>query len=138
MNVVLKKSHDEEYGELLAKYCPRVIQSERQYKRVRKQARELIFLGSAINPAQVEIAKLLGILIQIYEREHYHVDTSKVTPLRKLKHLMESNGHRAKDLWDVIGDKGTVSKILSGERQISKAHAQRLAAFYHVTPALFI
>jgi HTH-type transcriptional regulator/antitoxin HigA len=138
MNVVIKATPELNYAALLKKYCPRVIETKRDYRRMCKQASELLLLGDEISEEEILIVKLLGTLIQAYEREHFNFGTEDVTPLRVLKHLMEANEHTARDLWDVIADKGTISKILSGQRSISKAQAKKLAAFYHVTPALFI
>ncbi len=52
--------------------------------------------------------------------------------------MMENQGHTAKDLWGIIGDKGTVSKVLNEHRSISKLQAKQLGKFYDVSPAVFI
>lgn len=51
---------------------------------------------------------------------------------------MESRELTAKDLWDVFGSKGVTSEVLSGKRSISKTHIKKLAAFFNVSPELFI
>jgi HTH-type transcriptional regulator/antitoxin HigA len=131
------KIDDKKYRNLLGHCLPRVIETKGQHEYMLNRLEELMSDENK-TPEEIELAKLIGTLIEAYENKHYAIDTSKVTPLRRLKHLMEANGHRPKDLWEVIGDKGTLSKILNGERQISKAQAKRLAVFYHASPAFFI
>lgn len=43
-----------------------------------------------------------------------------------------------KDIWPVLGNKGSATEVLSGRRSISKAHAKRLAEFFHVPIDLFV
>jgi hypothetical protein len=38
---------------------------------------------------------------------------------------------------DVFGSKGIASEVLSGKRELSKAHIQRLSEKFHVSPGLF-
>lgn len=138
MSAVIKKTSGEKYALLLGKYLPRVIETEAQYRRARKELRKFLLAGDNLAQEEVDFVKLLGLVIEDYEDRNYKIDVSEVTPLRKLKYLMGEHGHKAKDLWGVVADKGTISKILSGQRAISKAHAKRLAVLYHVTPAVFI
>ena len=71
----------------------------------------------------------LARLIADYEEIRFAKDRVPLTPLDMLEHMMEEHNHTAKDLWEVIGDKGTVSKILKGDRSISKSQAKRLGVF---------
>jgi HTH-type transcriptional regulator / antitoxin HigA len=43
-----------------------------------------------------------------------------------------------KDLWKLFAPKGITSEVFHGTRAISKTQAKKLAAFFHVTPDLFI
>ena len=51
---------------------------------------------------------------------------------------MEARNLTQKDLWKLFGSKGITSEVFHGKRSISKAQAKKLAAFFHVTPDLFI
>lgn len=55
-----------------------------------------------------------------------------------LPDLMESSGLSAKDLLPILGTRGRVSEVLSGQRSISKEQAKKLAAAFHVMADLFI
>jgi HTH-type transcriptional regulator/antitoxin HigA len=45
---------------------------------------------------------------------------------------------RQRDLIPVFGSSSVVSDVLNGKRSISKAHARKLAEFFHVPAGLFI
>ncbi len=67
------------------------------------------------------------------------VQLPKSTPAKVLEFLMESNEHRITDLANKeIADKGTLSKILSGQIKVSNEVAKRLADLYGVSPLVFI
>jgi len=71
-----------------------------------------------------------------YDRKHYPLSPSQ--PHKMVAFLLEQRGLEPHDLWPVLGSKGRVSEMLSGRRAISKAHAKKLAAFFHVPIDLFI
>lgn len=78
----------------------------------------------------------MTVLVQRFEQERYplgHAD-----PLDALKSLVEERGLRQADLLPVFGSRSVASDVLNGKRGISKAHARRLADFFHVSPSLFI
>jgi HTH-type transcriptional regulator/antitoxin HigA len=51
---------------------------------------------------------------------------------------MESRDLRQRDLVSVFGSSSVVSDALNGKRSISKAHARKLAEYFHVPASLFI
>ncbi len=59
-------------------------------------------------------------------------------PLDALRILMQDRDLRQRDLIPVFGSSSVVSDVLNGKRSISKAHARRLADFFHVPASLFI
>ena len=54
-----------------------------------------------------------------------------------VRHLMDTKGLRQVDLLDVFGTASVVSEVLSGKRELSKAHIAKLSDRFHVSPALF-
>ncbi len=60
------------------------------------------------------------------------------TPLEVLKFLMDQNGLRPVDMVDVFGSRAVASQVLNGAREISKAHARRLADRFHLSVEAFI
>lgn len=133
MNTV-KKSYVESRVEKL----PEVISSDKEYARIMNILRPLMMRHLYLNAEERKLLRKILKLVVKYEDTRFTMHKEPVSPLDMLKFNMENHGHTAKDLWDVIGDKGTVSKILSGKRAISKAQAKRLGEFYYLSPALFI
>ena len=82
------------------------------------------------------LAELLTLLIDDYEEKHHPLP--RVSPNESLNALMEERGLKHKDIWPVLGNKGSATEVLSGRRGISKAQAKRLAEFFHVPIDLFV
>jgi HTH-type transcriptional regulator / antitoxin HigA len=123
------------YPQLLAEFVPQAIDSEAEYDRALAIAERLTFKQDKTS-AEIKLLKLIVILIEDYETEHYPMDN--VTPHELLQHLMESNNTRQADLVDLIGSRGVVSEVVNGKRAISKAQAKALGEFFDVSPGLFI
>ena len=121
-----------------AEKLPSAIFSDQEYHRILKTINVLMKRHLTLSPQEGKLLRKLAQLVEKYQEIRFPELHEPVPPLDMLKFNMENHGHTAKDLWDVIGDKGTVSKILSGKRAISKAQAKRLGEFYAISPALFI
>ena len=127
--------NEKTYGQLLRRTLPHVIRTEEEHERL---ANELLRLDERENPSveERELAELLTVLIDEYEERRYPI--RKAEPRQTLRHLMEARGLTQKDLWKVFGSKGITSEVFHGKRAVSKAHAKRLATFFHVGADLFI
>jgi HTH-type transcriptional regulator/antitoxin HigA len=123
------------YPQLLAEFVPQAIDSEAEYDRALAIAERLTFKKDRTE-AEIKFLKLLVVLIEDYEAEHYPMDD--VASHELLQHLMESNGTRQADLVGLIGSRGVVSEVVNGKRAISKAQAKALGEFFSVSPGLFI
>lgn len=123
----------EVYAELLTHYQPTIIESEEKYNEMIAAAEEL--MAKEKSPEAVEILKLLAVIIGVYES---NVCIVANLPHENLKHLMESNHLKQKDLVGIIGSTGVVSDLMNGKRSISKTQAKALGDVFHVSPALFI
>jgi HTH-type transcriptional regulator / antitoxin HigA len=123
------------YPQLLAEFVPQAIDSEAEYDRALAIAERLTFKQDK-TVAEIKLLKLIVVLIEDYETEHYPMDN--VTPHELLQHLMESNNTRQADLVGLIGSRGVVSEVVNGKRAISKAQAKALGEFFNVSPGLFI
>lgn len=125
------------YGKLLAKMQPQPIHSEEDYDRAIEAITELMEHGEDnLSPEETSLLEMMSILVERYEQEHYPIAPSR--PGEVVQFLMEQRGLRQHDLAKVLGSKSHVSKILSGKRDPSKEQAKKLAACFHVSPALFI
>ncbi len=81
------------------------------------------------------LLEIVGTLIEAYENE-YMPDT-EVSPIERLKYLMEEHGLKQKDLRE-LGSPGVISEILSGKRDLNKRHIKALARRFNCSPAVFI
>jgi HTH-type transcriptional regulator/antitoxin HigA len=123
------------YARLLSKTRPRVLRTDEDLDHFTE---ELLRLDGLEKPSreEQELAALLTALVERYEEEHYPI--RQATPVETIRFLLEQRNLRDKDLWPIVGSKSHTSEILSGKREIGKAMAGRLAAFFHVDPDLFV
>lgn len=87
---------------------------------------------------QADYLATLTELVAKYDAEHYRAELSSATPLDRLNYLLEQNGMNASALGDLLKNRSLGSKILRGERELSKAHIRILADRFKVSPALFL
>jgi HTH-type transcriptional regulator/antitoxin HigA len=125
------------YGELLARVQPHPIKDDREYDRLVAEVGRLMERGEPnLSAEETSLLEMLSILIEEYDRKHYPLAPAQ--PHKMLTFLLEQRGLEAHDLWPVLGSKSRVSEILSGKRAISKAHAKKLALFFHVPVDILI
>src|SRR5262249_18596242 len=133
-----KEFNTQKYAKLLARTQPRPIRDEEEYDRTVAAVNALVDKGEDnLTPEEGELLELLSILIEDYDDVHYPIP-KVATPLDFLKHFMEARGVQPKDLWEVFGARSTTSQVLSGKREISKAHARKLAEYFKVSADFFI
>jgi HTH-type transcriptional regulator/antitoxin HigA len=124
------------YGKLLARTLPRVIKTTEENDRMIAELEKLDTRGRPLTPEEENLAELMTLLVRQFEETKYplgHAD-----PIDALRILMEDHGFRQRDLIPVFGSSSVVSDVLNGKRSISKAHARKLAEFFHVPASLFI
>lgn len=122
------------YGDLLSEMQPEVVRSEEQNQRYIQSLEELIG-QKVISPAQDKLIALLTLLVEDYEDKRHPLP--EAGPLDVIRHLMEANHLRQKDLADVFGTESIVSDVLNGKRDLAKEHIRRLSKRFHVSPAIF-
>jgi HTH-type transcriptional regulator / antitoxin HigA len=81
------------------------------------------------------LVEALGELIQTYEKRQTPMPEAE--PREVLRYLMKEYGLKQTDLAGIVSQ-GTISDILSGRREISRALAKKLAAKFHVSAAVFL
>lgn len=125
-----------DYPALCAHFEPRPIRSASHYRRT-LAARE--FLQSQRERRtwdQQDYLELLELLINRYEGI---IPASKPSPLMLLRQLVEQHRLRKTDLSRILGKSLSLcSMILSGQRQITRAHAERLGKYFKIGPELFL
>jgi HTH-type transcriptional regulator / antitoxin HigA len=126
---------DREYAKLLATTQPKEIETEEENEFYLAEVAKLMQLGESLSPAQERLLKLLVNLIESFEDRHYQLKSA--TPLEVLTELVNDRELKQKDLLPVFGSQGIASEVLSGKREISKAHAKALGNFFKVSPTIF-
>jgi HTH-type transcriptional regulator / antitoxin HigA len=130
---------EREYVELLSKHPPHAIQARQAYDEVMREIETLAIRGAARSEAETEYYRVLCALVGDYERSLGADQWPKTAPLDALRELMELQGVTQSNIAKVLGgDRAAASSILSGRRQISKAQAKKLAAFFRLDAGVFI
>ena len=124
------------YGKLLARALPRVIETRKENERMIAELEKLDTRGRPLTPEEDQLAQLMTVLIKQFEAAHYPLGHAK--PVEALRVLMQDRALRQRDLIPIFGSSSVVSDVLSEKRSISKAHARKLAEFFHVPVSLFI
>lgn len=70
----------------------------------------------------------------VYDDEHDAAEADAITPLDLLKGLLDDHGMTTSDLGRLLCDRTIGSKILRGDRQVSKAHARILGEHFKLDP----
>jgi HTH-type transcriptional regulator/antitoxin HigA len=81
-------------------------------------------------------ADILGLLIDEYEKKHYHIDAPD--PIEAIKIRMEEMQLKQVDLADVIGGKNRVSEVLNRKRKLTVEMIRNLTIRLNLSPGLLI
>jgi HTH-type transcriptional regulator / antitoxin HigA len=88
-----------------------------------------------LSPEQRDYLNILGMLVQEYEAQH--VPIPDISGIELLKVLITDRGMKQKDLVPIFKTESIVSAVLSGQRNLTVEHIEKLAAFFHISPAVF-
>lgn len=115
---------------------PRPIRDEADYDNAIDVLDALV--GHDLNQDQLDYVEVMTTLVGMYEDKHHAIDTSDFRGLDALKYLLEQNEMTASDLGNLLGNRSLGSKILRGERELSKRHLRILAERFKVDAGLFL
>ncbi len=124
------------YAELLAGVLPRVIENDTEFARVTRNVEPLLDKGNRRSREEEAVCRLLLKLIDDYQTSHQLI--SRLKPNEALQALLEARNLRQADLLPIFGSRSRISDAVNGKREMSKAHARKLAEFFRVSPDLFI
>lgn len=124
-----------EYAHLLSEALPHVIHNEPENERC-TAVLDTLLRKKRRTAEEKRLGELLTLLIEEYEEKRFAV-RHPAGPIDILRHLMDANGLRQVDLLDVFGTASVASEVLSGKRELSKAHISKLSQRFRVSPALF-
>jgi HTH-type transcriptional regulator/antitoxin HigA len=122
------------YSDLLNNFPPRPIKSEEQLAKTQAVIDALLDRPE-LTPDEQDYLNLLGTLVYEYEEAHYPIPD--IHGVELLRVLIEERNLRQKDLLGVFKTESIVSAVLSGQRNLTVSHIQRLAKFFQVSPAAF-
>jgi HTH-type transcriptional regulator / antitoxin HigA len=137
MNLIDQERLPGRYADLVGMYMPRAIRGEREYDEAQGWIDRLVGIAHPTR-GQREYLDTLTVLLEDYERRHESWGASDISPLDTLRALMEDHQMSASDLGRILGDRSLGTRVLSGERKLSKAHIRKLAEHFAVSPALFL
>jgi HTH-type transcriptional regulator/antitoxin HigA len=126
------------FEQLVELMPPQAIRNNAQYQKTldmidRLMSRKKLTRGQAL------YMETLVQLVQAYEAEHHHIETSDLSGIESLRHLLTENNMNASDLARLLGVHASMgSKILKGERSLTVEHVKKLAARFKVRPQMFI
>jgi HTH-type transcriptional regulator/antitoxin HigA len=122
------------YSDLLSQVTPKVIETEVEYEQTLAVVESLTFNQNR-TAEQTALYKLLVLLVESYEAEHYPM--SEASPTEVLNHILEASDTKPADLVGLIGSNTVVSEIMNGTRAINEAEAKILSDRFKVSPSLF-
>jgi HTH-type transcriptional regulator / antitoxin HigA len=128
------------YFDLVRAFPLRPIRSEVEHS---KAAAVLLKLAKSKPESEMDIGErdyfeALVMLMQRFEQTCRDSALPKLTPVDRLKFLMEQQGMSVNDVGRLIGSQPSASLILHGKRSMSKAQILKLAAHFRVSPGLFL
>lgn len=124
-----------EYRDLLLKYVPQPIHSDRDYRRAMALLEKLMVPRPGL--ARSRLIEVLSTLIETYESRE--LPTPQVSPPQMLAHLLRTQAVKCADVAKKTGiSPATLSSVLAHRRGISKANARKLAGYFKVSPIVFL
>jgi HTH-type transcriptional regulator/antitoxin HigA len=124
-----------EYRQLLTKYAPQPIRSQKAYEQALAQLEELMVPRP--NAARSLLIEVLATLIEKYESREY--PTPEVAPAEMLGKLLATKGVKPADVAKSTGiPTATLSNVLARRRGISKKNAFKLGEYFGLSPIAFL
>lgn len=124
------------FADLVAMMPPRAIHDDVQYRDVLETI-DAVLARPRLTKGQAEYVETWAVLVEAYEQAHHAIDDD-ATPVEVLQHLLDESGMSASDLGRLLGNRSLGSAILTGRRELSKAHIRTLAEHFKVEPGLFM
>lgn len=124
------------YERLLLTYAPRPITNESRYSTALRQIDSLMRKQKR-SRAEEDMLDVLTALVAQFEHQKY--PAPNVPPGEILQHLMEVRGATKAEVARQTGiARQTITNIVTGARGVSQANRAKLAAYFHVSPAVFL
>ena len=127
-----------QFEQLVQLMPPQAVRDEVRYANTLEVIDRLMAVAK-LTKGQALYLETLVQLVQAYEAERHAIDTTGLTGLDSLKHLLEENQMNASDLARLLGLHSSLgAKVLQGERSLTVDHIRKLAERFKVSPGLFL
>ncbi len=127
----------ETWAELTAELPLRPIHDDIEYDNAVEILDRLAVLDERTEDQEDYLETLSG-LVERYDDEHFAINDSDISPIESLRYLCELNDMTASALGELLGNRSLGSKVLRGERQLSKEHIRKLCDRFSVSSDLFL
>ena len=127
-------TNPDRYVELLIQFPPRLIDSADDLIATQTVIDRLLDTKT-LEPEEKDYLNLFGMLV--YEYEEKHISIPDLQGVELLRAMIEELDLKQKDLVPIFKTESIVSAILSGQRKLTIEHMEKLATFFHVSPAVF-
>jgi len=123
------------YMALIRRFPLRPIQSEAELDQATVVMNSL--LDRDRDPAEDDYLDVLSDLVERYEDKHYPIED--VSENEMVEFLIEQKGVTQAEAARGAGiAESTISEVLSGKRRLTRKQIEKLAAYFHVSPAVFL
>lgn len=111
------------FADLVVMLPPRAIADEVDYQNTIEMLDRLTSIAR-LTKGQKQYLETLSVLVAAYENEYHAIETDDLSPTQALRHLLEANDMNASQLGELLGNRALGSKVLRGERELSKTHCR--------------
>jgi len=124
------------YLALIQRFPLRPIMSEAELDQATALVNELLD-RTRLDSAEDDYLDVLSDLIEHYEDKHHPIE--EVSADEMLEFLIEQKGVGQAEAARGAGiAESTVSEVLSGKRRLTRKQIEKLASYFHVSPAVFL
>ena len=124
------------YAELVGLCMPRPLHDDVDYRNALAVMDAMA--GFEMNADQQDYFEAIATFVEKFEAEHHAIDSARMTPLELLRSLVDEHGMTESDLGRLLGDRSLGHRILTGQRELSKAHIRILAEHFGLNPAALL
>jgi HTH-type transcriptional regulator/antitoxin HigA len=132
-------THDDipdSYAELVDLLMPRPLHDDVDYRNALGVLDAMA--GFDMNSDQEDYFEAIATFIEKYEARHHAIANEKMVPAELLRSLVTEHNMTESDLGRLLGDRSLGHRILSGEREVSKAHIRVLAEHFSLNPSALL
>jgi HTH-type transcriptional regulator / antitoxin HigA len=124
-----------DYIELIAAFPPRPITCEAELIATQNRINEILD-SRQLTQDDRDYLNVLGTLVYDYEQKHEPMPVLK--GIKLVKALMVEDNIQEKDLVDIFSTESLLAEVLNGKREMTATQIQKLAEFFHLSPAAFL